>query len=174
MWIVWLLLYLFGATAPSAFVVSPSDQINGTLAVVNGTLVVVNGTSAVVDANSLPVANVSAVVNNSLVVVDASSLPVANVSTVVNGTSAVIEAHYLAVPDAFSAVTDASLTVTNALTATLVPTCALIVKLVNSSRHEFQIVPVECPAPGDYWLAAPQKVHFQSANLIEVTQVKML
>jgi hypothetical protein len=119
-------------------------------------------------------ANVSAVVNNSLVVVDASSLPVANVSTVVNGTSAVIEAHYLAVPDAFSAVTDASLTVTNALTATLVPTCALIVKLVNSSRHEFQIVPVECPAPGDYWLAAPQKVHFQSANLIEVTQVKML
>jgi hypothetical protein len=128
---------------------------------------VVNNSLVVVGTNFLSVANVSAVVNNSLVVVDASSLPVANVSTVVNGTSAVIEANSLAVPDAFSAVTDA-------LTATLVPTCALIVKLVNSSRHEFQIVPVDCPAPGDYWLAAPQKVHFQSANLIEVTQVKML
>ena len=51
-----------------------------------------------------------------------------------------------------------------------VPECAVIVKLVNSTRHEFQIVPVKCPE--DYWLASPQTVHFESSDLIEVTRQK--
>ena len=55
MWIVWLLLCLFSAVAPSAFVISPSDQVNVST--------VVNSTSAVVDASFLPMANVSTVVN---------------------------------------------------------------------------------------------------------------
>jgi hypothetical protein len=58
------------------------------------------------------------------------------------------------------------------LTAITVPKCAVIVKLVNSTRHEFQIVPVECPAPGDYWLVTPQTVFFESSDLIEVTHQK--
>jgi hypothetical protein len=53
-----------------------------------------------------------------------------------------------------------------------VPECAVIVKLVNSTRHEFQIVPVKCPAPEDYWLASSQMVHFESSDLIEVTRQK--
>ncbi len=44
MWIVWMLLCLFSAVAPSAFVISPSDQVNVST--------VVNGTSAVVDATN--------------------------------------------------------------------------------------------------------------------------
>ena len=57
--------------------------------------------------------------------------------------------------------------------AITVPKCAVIVKLVNSTRHEFQIVPVESPAPGDYyWQAAPQTVFFESSDLIEVTRQK--
>jgi hypothetical protein len=79
MWIVWLLLYLFGAAAPSAFVISPLDQVNGT--------------SAVVNASSLPVANVSAVA-------DANFLPVANVSTMVNGISTEVEANSVALTNA--------------------------------------------------------------------------
>jgi hypothetical protein len=55
MWIVWLLLCLFSAVAPSAFVISPSGQVNVST--------VVNGTSVVVDASFLPVANVSTVAN---------------------------------------------------------------------------------------------------------------
>ena len=51
-----------------------------------------------------------------------------------------------------------------------VPECAVIVKLVNSTRHEFQIVPVKCPE--DYWLASPQTVYFESSDLIEVTRQK--
>jgi len=57
----------------------------------------------------------------------------------------------------------------NAIT---VPECAVIVKLVNSTRHEFQIVPVKCPAPKDYWLASSQMVYFESSDLIEVTRQK--
>jgi len=53
-----------------------------------------------------------------------------------------------------------------------VPECAVIVKLVNSTRHEFQIVPVKCPAPEDYWLASRQEVYFESSDLIEVTRQK--
>ena len=53
-----------------------------------------------------------------------------------------------------------------------VPECAVIVKLVNSTRHEFQIVPVKCPAPKDYWLASSQMVYFESSDLIEVTRQK--
>jgi hypothetical protein len=141
MWIVWLLLCLFGAAAPSAFIVSPSlDLVNVNAAAAAATSAVVN------------MANSSAVVNvaNSSVVVDASSLPVANVSAMFNVTLAMVNA------------------TTNAASIS-VPQCALIVKLVNSTRHEFQIAPVECPAPEDYWLAAPQMVHFESSDLIEVT-----
>jgi len=61
---------------------------------------------------------------------------------------------------------------TLAAVAITVPECALIVKLVNSTRHEFQIVPVKCPAPEDYWLASLQEVHFESSDLIEVTRQK--
>jgi hypothetical protein len=57
----------------------------------------------------------------------------------------------------------------NAIT---VPECAVIVKLVNSTRHEFQIVPVKCPAPKDYWLTSSQMVYFESSDLIEVTRQK--
>ncbi len=53
-----------------------------------------------------------------------------------------------------------------------VPECAVIVKLVNSTRHEFQIVPVKCPAPKDYWLTSSQMVYFESSDLIEVTRQK--
>jgi hypothetical protein len=57
--------------------------------------------------------------------------------------------------------TSAVVVVAPVLTAITVPKCAVIVKLVNSTRHEFQIVPVESPAPGDYyWQAAPQTVFF--------------
>jgi hypothetical protein len=57
--------------------------------------------------------------------------------------------------------TSAVVVVADVLTAITVPKYAVIVKLVNSTRHEFQIVPVECPAPGDYyWQAAPQTVFF--------------
>ena len=50
--------------------------------------------------------------------------------------------------------------VTSALTIAIAPTssnmdvpnCALIVKLVNSAGHEFQIVLVDCPVPRDYCL----------------------
>jgi hypothetical protein len=59
---------------------------------------------------------------------------------------------------------------TLAAVAITVPECAVIVKLVNSTRHEFQIVPVKCPE--DYWLASPQTVHFESSDLIEVTRQK--
>ncbi len=58
---------------------------------------------------------------------------------------------------------------TSAAIAITIPECAVIVKLVNSTRHEFQIVPVKCPAPEDYWLASPQMVHFESSDMIEVT-----
>ena len=57
----------------------------------------------------------------------------------------------------------------NAIT---VPECAVIVKLVNSTRHEFKIVPVKCPAPKDYWLTSSQMVYFESSDLIEVTRQK--
>jgi len=56
--------------------------------------------------------------------------------------------------------------------AIAVPECAVIVKLVNSTRHEFQIVPVKCPAPKDYWLTSSQMVYFESSDLIEVTRQK--
>ena len=59
---------------------------------------------------------------------------------------------------------------TFAVVTITVPECAVIVKLVNSTRHEFQIVPVKCPE--DYWLASPQTVHFESSDLIEVTRQK--
>jgi hypothetical protein len=61
---------------------------------------------------------------------------------------------------------------TFAAVAITVPECAVIVKLVNSTRHEFQIVPVKCPAPEDYWLSSPQMVYFESSDLIEVTRQK--
>ena len=61
---------------------------------------------------------------------------------------------------------------TFAVVTITVPECAVIVKLVNSTRHEFQIVPVKCPAPKDYWLASLQEVHFESSDLIEVTRQK--
>jgi hypothetical protein len=61
---------------------------------------------------------------------------------------------------------------TSAVVNITVPECAVIVKLVNSTRHEFQIVPVKCPAPKDYWLASLQEVYFESSDLIEVTRQK--
>lgn len=94
-----------------------------------------------------------------------------------------------AAPSAFivspTTVANSSTTVTNSLAAAnspatanssttvaniTVPECAVIVKLANSTRHEFQIVPVECPpAPG---LASPQVVYLESSDLMQVTRQK--
>jgi hypothetical protein len=148
MWIVWLLLYLFGAAAPSAFVISPSDQINGTSAVVNASSLPVANVSAVADANFLPVANVSAVA-------DANFLPVANFSTMVNGISTEVDANSVALTNASAQ-------------------CALITgKVGDETNHQFEVAKVDCPQEDNWhWLGSPpQTVYFtKSSHVIEVTR----
>jgi len=148
MWIVWLLLYLFGAAAPSAFVISPSDQVNGTSAVVNASSLPVANVSAVADANFLPVANVSAVA-------DANFLPVANFSTMVNGISTEVDANSVALTNASAQ-------------------CALITgKVGDETNHQFEVAKVDCPQEDNWhWLGSPpQTVYFtKSSHVIEVTR----